>query len=107
MRLGNQRWGQRKGVEERLAKGKELLAQIQQRQQEVKAKKAQAQAEQQRSQSAKSDKQNPGKKANFASGWDWSEPYSYDDKIPDPLEEKFSNWEAELEFEQMKRQTGR
>ncbi len=87
LRLGNQRWGQMKGVQEQIRQSKDLLEKIRQRQKEVKAKTQQAQA---------SQSQN---------NWGWESESTYQSSSSgslDPLEETFRNWEVEQELEQMK-----
>lgn len=92
LRLGNQRWGQMKGIKEQVRQAKALIEQIRQRQQDVKAKKAQQVNQTQQANS----------KVNR--GWNTAQSdYSDYNRAFDPLEEKFRNWEVEQELKQMKR----
>ena len=90
LRQGNQLWGQMEGAKKRLVQSKELLAQIQQRRQEVKVKAEQAKAAQ-----------------TQTSSWDtigWNQgSYSTYSRGADPLEAEFQRWEMDEELEQMKR----
>lgn len=97
LRQGNQLWGQMQGVKERIQQAKELQRRIQQRRQEVHAKAAEAEAQQA---SARTEQ------TWSTTGWSQNRAYnSYG--AADPLEEKFKNWEAQDELEQMKRNMGR
>lgn len=97
LRQGNQLWGQMQGVKQRITQSQELLQQIQTRRQEVKAKAAAAQAA--KAQQAKSTA------SSATSGWN---NYTQTSRNPaDPLEAQFSNWEAQEELDQMKRNLGR
>ncbi|MBZ8179389.1 TIGR04376 family protein [Oscillatoria salina] len=98
LRQGNQRWGQMEGLKKRIVQAKELVRQIQQRQQEVKTKAAEAQAAQ---------------TAANASTWEtsgWNQGYTTTNsyrQVADPLEAQFQRWEMDEELEQMKRNMGR
>ena len=91
LRLGNQRWGQMKGVKEQIRQTKALVEQIRERQKEVTAKAQQVRATQQTN-------------SRVTNSWNTDEVYtsSYDRATLDPLEEKFRNWEVEQELKQMK-----
>ncbi len=95
LRRGNQLWGQRLGVQERLEQAKTLKQNIQSRRQEVHAKAAQLRAEQaQFSQERVSSWDNPTSNTRFQK------------PAADPLEQVFSDWETEDELNQLKRQMG-
>lgn len=97
LRQGNQLWGQMQGVKQRITQSQELLQQIQTRRQEVKAKAAAAQAA--KAQQARSTT------SSATSGWN---NYTQTSRNPaDPLEAQFSNWEAQEELDQLKRNLGR
>lgn len=91
LRQGNQLWGQAEGVKARLTRAKELLGEIERRQQEVKAKMAQAKTARQT--------REPASKAAWERGANWK-----NRPAVDPLETQFQQWEVEQELEQMKRQ---
>jgi uncharacterized protein (TIGR04376 family) len=96
LRQGNQRWGQMEGVKQQLTQAKELLGQIQRRQQEVQAKAKEANTSRASTKTqSRSDTSgwNQGDKRKMYSG-------------ADPLEEQFNRWETEEELEQMKRNLG-
>lgn len=90
LRLGNQRWGQMKGVKEQIRQARNLVEQVRQRQKEVKAK-------------AQQVKQTQQANSQVTSSWNTEEVYasSYNRHL-DPLEEEFRNWEVEQELKQMK-----
>ena len=90
LRQGNQLWGQMEGAKKRLVQSKELLAQIQQRRQEVKAKAEQAKAAQTQTSSWDTIGWNQGSNSTYSRG-------------ADPLETEFQRWEMDEELEQMKR----
>ena len=96
LRRGNQLWGQRLGVQERLEQAKTLKQNIQSRRQEVHAKAAQIRAEQAQfsNQERVSSWDNPSSNTRFQK------------PAADPLEQVFSDWETEDELNQLKRQMG-
>lgn len=96
LRRGNQLWGQRLGVQERLEQAKTLKQNIQSRRQEVHAKAAQLRAEQSQfsNQERVSSWDNPTSNTRFQK------------PAVDPLEQVFSDWETEDELNQLKRQMG-
>lgn len=99
LRLGNQRWGQMKAVQEKIQKARELIEEVRKRQKEVKAKARAAQANQQATNSNVTSGWNAGESyynQGFGYGTGQSK-YAFDD-----LEEKFRNWEVEEELKQMK-----
>lgn len=99
LRLGNQRWGQMKGIKEQIGQSKQLLDKIRQRQKEVKAKAQQA-------------KTNQNTYSDINRGWEVGEEVGKNDsssyeRYLDPLEETFRNWEVEQELGDMKQQPNR
>jgi len=89
LRLGNQRWGQMKGVKEQIRQARDLVEQVRERQKQVKAKAQQAQAQ----------RANSG----VTSSWNTTQTdYSSYNRAFDPLEEEFRNWEVEQELGEMK-----
>ncbi len=94
LRQGNQLWGQRQGVQDRLSQAKNLKQNIQARRQEVHAKAAQWRAEQAESSSER------------VSSWDNPSYTRFPKTAADPLEQVFSDWETEDELSQLKRQMG-
>lgn len=97
LRQGNQLWGQMKGIKERIKQAQDLQRRIQQRRQEVRTKAAQAEAMRA---SAKAEQKSQ------TVGWNQGTTYKSFSSA-DPLEQKFSTWEAQDELEQMKRNMGR
>ena len=90
LRLGNQRWGQMKGIKEQIRQARELVDQVRQRQQEVKAK-------------AQQVKQSQKANSGVASSWNTDAIYSSSyNRTFDPLEEEFRNLEVEQELGEMK-----
>ncbi|MEC4985405.1 MAG: TIGR04376 family protein [Oscillatoria sp. PMC 1068.18] len=98
LRQGNQRWGQMEGLKKRIVQARELVRQIQQRQQEVKTKAAEAQTA-----------QTAGKTTSSWETAGWNQGYTPSNtqrQVADPLEAKFQRWEMDEELEQMKRNMG-
>lgn len=93
---GNQQWGQMEVTKNRLQQTQALLEKIQVRHQEVKEKIRQAPR---KPQAKKSTFQTP----DPSSGW--YQKVSLGE--PDPLEEKFKDWETDSELEELKRKMGR
>jgi uncharacterized protein (TIGR04376 family) len=94
IRQGNQLWGHMEILKDRINQTDLLLPKIKQRRQEVQAQLAQVQA-------ARSVQ------AQDHHTWTttaWSN--SYSPKAPDPLEEKFVQWESEDELHRMRRDIG-
>lgn len=92
LREGNQLWGQMQGARQRLVQARQLLEQIQQRQQEVALKAEQLKAEQ--------------AKAQSATDWDtigWNQGSTYRSRSADPLESEFEKLELNDELERLKR----
>lgn len=92
-REGNQLWGRMEGVKKRLASSRELLAQIQQRRQEVQVKAEQA-------------------RKNTTSDWEttfWEQPRESrsERSTHDDLDLEFQQWEMEEELKQLKRNMGK
>jgi uncharacterized protein (TIGR04376 family) len=104
LRHGNQRWGQMEGVKQRITQARELVGQIQARQQEVRAKAKEVEA------ARASAKAQPrfSEEASRAqtSGWNQNTSYSTFAGV-DPLEDQFRRWEAEDELKDLKRKMGR
>lgn len=97
LRQGNQLWGQMKGIKERIKQAQDLQRRIQQRRQEVRTKAAQAEA-----------MRASGKAEQKSQTVGWNQGTTYKSfSSADPLEQKFSTWEAQDELEQMKRNMGR
>ncbi|TVR05103.1 MAG: TIGR04376 family protein [Phormidium sp. GEM2.Bin31] len=94
LRRGNQLWGQRQGVQERLNQAQALKGNIQARRQEVHAKAAQLRSEQAASSSER------------VSSWDSPSQTRFQKTAVDPLEQVFSDWETEDELNQLKRKMG-
>ncbi|NBD33691.1 MAG: TIGR04376 family protein [Cyanobacteria bacterium] len=93
LRLGNQRWGQMKGMQEQIRQARELVDQVRQRQQEVKAK-------------AQQVKQSQQTNSRVTQSWNTEEIYSSGyNRTLDPLEEEFRNWEVEQELRDMKQKS--
>ncbi len=90
LRLGNQRWGQMKGVKEQIQQTQKLVEEIRIRQKEVKVK-------------AQEYRTTHQTNSRFADSWNPDQVYtSSSDRPLDPIEEKFRNWEIEQELKQMK-----
>jgi len=98
LREGNQRWGQLDGAKQRLAQAQELLAQIEQRRQEVQAKAKAARA----GQPPPSSSTGNAWSTSSSSGANWS---GYRAGA-DPLEDQFRRWEMDAEIAAMKREMG-
>lgn len=97
LRQGNQLWGQMKGIKERIKQAQDLQRRIQQRRQEIRTKAAQAEA-----------MRASGKAEQKSQTVGWNQGTTYKSfSSADPLEQKFSTWEAQDELEQMKRNMGR
>ncbi len=102
---GNQRWGQMQGTRERIAQSKTLVAQIQQRQQEIRSQIERLKAQQQAADRASSDSR----------GWQQAAAAAESDRpfggsgnpATDPLEAKFNDWETEQELDRLKRDLNR
>ncbi|MEC4804939.1 MAG: TIGR04376 family protein [Jaaginema sp. PMC 1080.18] len=99
LRQGNQRWGQRQGLKNRINQAKDLVRQIQRRRDEVEAEFARVQASQTQAQTPSSP--------SWDTGWHNASSYSAYNRATDPLEKQFQDWEADAELEQMKRNLGR
>ena len=98
LRQGNQLWGKMQGCKERIQKAKDLYYQIKERLKEIRAKAAEAEAARAKTQTEK--------RWDAPPGWDRSYTQNLNSGA-DPLEEKFRQWEAEDELQQMKREMGR
>ncbi len=105
LRQGNQRWGQMEGVKQRITQARELVSQIQARQQEVRAKAKEVEAARASSAKAQSGFSEEGSRAQ-TSGWNQNTSYSTFAGV-DPLEDQFRRWEAEDELNDLKRKMGR
>jgi uncharacterized protein (TIGR04376 family) len=90
MREGNQLWGQMELIKDRIKQTRDLSQKIKVRRQEVKQKLQEAQAAQRAA------------KAQTTSS-SWADTVIAADKRNDPLEKKFSQWEADEELQRMKR----
>lgn len=91
LRLGNQRWGQMKGIKDQISKSRELVEQIRKRQKEVKAKAQQA------------ERKDSSSRSSFTNTWNSEQVYSSGyNRSFDDLEEAFRNWEVEQELKEMK-----
>ncbi|MBD0390451.1 MAG: TIGR04376 family protein [Nostoc sp. C3-bin3] len=104
LRQGNQRWGQMEGVKQRITQARELVSQIQARQQEVRAKAKEVEAAR-ASAKAQSGFAEEASRAQ-TSGWNQSTSYSTFAGV-DPLEDQFRRWEAQDELSDLKRKMGR
>lgn len=94
IRQGNQLWGHMEILKDRINQTDQLLQKVKQRRQEVQAQLTQVQA----ARSAQAQAQN----AWTTTAWSTS----YSPKAPDPLEEKFAQWETEDELNRIKRNMG-
>jgi uncharacterized protein (TIGR04376 family) len=94
LRQGNQLWGHMEILKDRIKQTELLLPKIKQRRQEVQEQLEQVRA----ARSAQAQAQN----AWTTTAWS----NSYSPKAPDPLEEKFAQWETEDELTRMKREMG-
>jgi uncharacterized protein (TIGR04376 family) len=95
LRQGNQRWGQMEMIKERMQQTQELQTKIQIRLKEVRAQSAQAQA---------------ARTSAAAQSWDtnaWSQEAAESPNAVKDLEKKFTQWEAEEELQELKRNLGR
>lgn len=90
---GNQRWQEMQALKERLQLTQDLVQKIQSRRQEVQIKLQQTQAQRTPPPSASASSSQRPDASNYGN--------------PELLEQKFRQWETELELEAMKRELGR
>jgi len=95
LRQGNQFWGQRQGVQDRLEQSQNLLTQIQQKRQEL----------QKRIMEARATRTTQVPPSPPPTGWnqDWSYQATPKATDNDPLSQKFRQWEMDEELEQLKK----
>lgn len=95
LRQGNQFWGQRQGVQDRLEQSQNLLTQIQQKRQEL----------QKRIMEARATRTTQVPPSPPPTGWnqDWSYQTTPKATDNDPLSQKFRQWEMDEELEQLKK----
>jgi len=95
LRQGNQFWGQRQGVQDRLEQSQNLLTQIQQKRQEL----------QKRIMEARATRTTQVPPSPPPTGWnqDWSYQTTPKATDSDPLSQKFRQWELDEELEHLKK----
>jgi len=95
LRQGNQFWGQRQGVQDRLEQSQNLLTQIQQKRQEL----------QKRIMEARATRTTQVPPSSPPTGWnqDWRHQTTPKATDSDPLSQKFRQWELDEELEHLKK----